>query len=671
MEMANSVREKLVELIAADEQELLSNSHKLSGLLFDYYPSFRKEIRAILTALDERIPEELNKSRNEPSKNILITRLTQKLLDQVPMSIEAAQWAVESWALALKIIAPTELQAQQPASPPPAPQRIKDLSGSDSLVRYEGERLWVMLAPGVEMEFIRVPEGDFVMGTDPTDDHWGPQADEQPQKKVCLDEYWMGRYPVTCAQYAAFIQATKRKAPYGWMGDVVPPGKERHPVASISWQDAVDFCDWASRAMHPLKLRLPSEAEWEKAARGTDGRIFPWIGNSSQGGRNDLDGGAGATTPVGKYSPSGDSPYGCADVAGNVCEWVNDWYDPDYYCNMPRSNPPGPINGTSKVCRGGSWYHNYRCNRVAARFHEPPEKMYTNFGFRCAAVNQAAHAVQTVGKQIAQSGPKSTLQREGDNLWAMLAPGIIMEFVRVPQGEFLMGSDAKNDPNCQADEMPQRKVWLDEYWMGRYPVTCAQYAAFLQATQGSVNRTWGVYQKERLLLRIEMQPVMKVSWQEAVDFCVWASEVLKPLELRLPSEAEWEKAARGTDGRIFPWGNQWDALRCKCTISYEDFELSMVGKYSPQGDSPYGCADMSGLVDEWCVDWYYKDSYKFLPNRNPLMSIDSLFKVHRGGNCRSDKIRTLHHFRAAGRGCAFPNHTSDEIGFRCAAILRL
>jgi len=96
MEMNNSVREKLVELIAEEEQELLANEHKLSGLLFDYCPSFRKEIRAILTTLDERIPEELLKSRNEPNKNILITRLTQKLLDTAPMSTEAAQWAVES-----------------------------------------------------------------------------------------------------------------------------------------------------------------------------------------------------------------------------------------------------------------------------------------------------------------------------------------------------------------------------------------------------------------------------------------------------------------------------------------------------------------------------------------------------------------------------------------------
>lgn len=664
MEMNNSVREKLVELIGANEQELLSNDHKLSGLLFDYCPSFRKEIRAILTALEERISEELLKSRNEPNKNILITRLTQKLLDAAPMSTEAAQWAVESWALALKIFTPEELQVQQSAGT----EVIQPTSGGqdepNNLVRRDGDRLWVTLAPGVEMEFLRVPQGEFIMGTDPIDDVYA-QADEQPQKKVWLNEYWMGRYPVTCAQYAAFIQATQRGAPAGWSVKAVPSGKEKHPVVNVSWQDAADFCAWASEAMLPFTFRLPSESEWEKAARGTDGRIFPW-GDKHEKLCNDKHGGAGSTSPVGKYSPGGDSPYGCADMAGNVWEWVNDWYDPDYYCDLPGSNPPGPTTGTSKVIRGGSW--NNSTTRVAARGIDTPDKKYSNYGFRCAVSQQTLPAVHTAGKQAVQNGSKSRVRREGDRLWAMLVPGVEMEFVRVPQGEFLMGSDPKQDTDSDEDERPQHKVWLDEYWMGRYPVTCGQYAAFLQATMGVATHKWTLLRDNHLSLRMETFPVTYVSWQDAVHFCEWVSEVVQPLKLRLPSESEWEKAARGTDGRIFPWGNQWDSRRCSF-MRDNDYNPTQVGKNSPQGDSPYGCADMSGNVDEWCADWYGAVYYKTFAIRNPAGPADGSKKVYRGGNFNHSSLNSFSSYRTANRDSANPGKSDVELGFRCVAIL--
>jgi sulfatase modifying factor 1 len=241
-------------------------------------------------------------------------------------------------------------------------------------------RIWWEKA---EMELCLVPAGEFLMGSD------GGEAGEKPQHPITLDAYYIGRCPVTQAQYARFVQAAGHRVPfvdadwakaYNWDAarKAPPRGKEQHPVVLVSWDDAVAYCWWAG-------LRLPAEAEWEKAARGTDGRIYPW-GNKWDAARcNTHEGGKGGTTPVGAYSPGGDSPYGCADMAGNVWEWCADWYDGGYYAHSPSRNPQGPSSGSYKVLRGGSWGGGWDYVRVALRYDLTPDDRYGSFGFRCAA----------------------------------------------------------------------------------------------------------------------------------------------------------------------------------------------------------------------------------------------------------------------------------------------
>lgn len=196
-----------------------------------------------------------------------------------------------------------------------------------------------------------------------------------------------------------------------------------------------------------------------------------------------------------------------------------------------------------------------------------------------------------------------------------------MTFMRVPAGEFLMGSDPKVNKVVLDREQPQCKVHLDGYWMGRTPVTVAQFRQFIAATayktqterqgygwrwsgsewQQVAGANWA-HPKGPQSQAEATHPVVQVSWEDAVAFCVWASKVTGR-EVRLPTEAEWEKAARGTDGRIYPWGNEPpDATRCNFNMQVQD--TTPVGKYSPRGDSPYGCVDMAGNVWEWCADWY-------------------------------------------------------------------
>jgi formylglycine-generating enzyme required for sulfatase activity len=231
------------------------------------------------------------------------------------------------------------------------------------------------------MIMVHVPAGEFLMGSDLTRDA-GAHESEEPQHKVYLDEYWMGRYPVTNRQYQTFVQAMVTSSPFHWQNGKIPGGLEDHPVVNVSWDEAVKFCQWASQ-VSGQKIALPTESQWEKAARGTDGRIYPWGDQPPDKSRCNFDRKVGTTTPVGKYSPAGDSPYGCADMAGNVWDWVADWYDEKYYGNSPNRNPSGPASGRYSVLRGGSWNSYDWLLRSAYRYRHPPDTRYNYNGFRC------------------------------------------------------------------------------------------------------------------------------------------------------------------------------------------------------------------------------------------------------------------------------------------------
>jgi len=225
------------------------------------------------------------------------------------------------------------------------------------------------------MELVFVPAGDFLMGAaDDDDDPW-VWPDQQPQRVVYLGAYWIDRTEVTNAMFQRFVAATGHDAGSAWRDRA--SGKPDHPVGGVNWFDAKAYCRWAGRS-------LPTEAEWEKAARGTDGRKHPWGNEEPDESRCNRDMQEGGTTPVGKYSPKGDSPYGAADMIGNVWEWVADWYDSGYYAGAPRENPPGPGSGTSRVLRGGSWLSYDGNVRAANRDRGSPGYRFHSFGFRCA-----------------------------------------------------------------------------------------------------------------------------------------------------------------------------------------------------------------------------------------------------------------------------------------------
>jgi formylglycine-generating enzyme required for sulfatase activity/tRNA A-37 threonylcarbamoyl transferase component Bud32 len=216
-------------------------------------------------------------------------------------------------------------------------------------------------------EYIHIPAGEFWMGS--------PHASDTPRRKVYLDGFYISRYPVTNAEYHAFVEATHYMPPEHWRDGVYADWEADQPVVYVSWHDAAAYCRWAGG-------RLPTAAEWEKAARGTDGRRYPW-GNTFDPNRcNTRESGRYTPSSVGKFFPAGDSPYGVGDMAGNVWEWTLDWYAPNYDDSSPARNPMGPETGRTKVIRGGSFSNNASLVTCYTRDHALPDVCAVNYGFR-------------------------------------------------------------------------------------------------------------------------------------------------------------------------------------------------------------------------------------------------------------------------------------------------
>ncbi|MBV6396694.1 MAG: Hercynine oxygenase [Anaerolineales bacterium] len=272
------------------------------------------------------------------------------------------------------ISAPTETRTPASTKTPtktitPKPPTFTPTPGIGSFIESDG------------VTMMYVPAGAFSMGSE------GGEGDEKPIHSVTLDAYYIDKYEVTNAAYKRCVDAgvcdppkqsnsSKRDAYYS------NPEFDEYPVIYVDWNMANAYCEWRGPSTGSGKTRLPTEAEWEKAARGLDGRTYPW-GENIDCDKANYSSCVGDTTKVGSYLDSV-SPYGLYDMAGNVWEWVADWYDSSYYSNSPSSNPLGPSSGQYRVLRGGSWYNVDFNVRSAARYGYAPGVILNGVGFRCA-----------------------------------------------------------------------------------------------------------------------------------------------------------------------------------------------------------------------------------------------------------------------------------------------
>jgi len=232
----------------------------------------------------------------------------------------------------------------------------------------------------VAPRMIQIPEGWFLMGSD------AGQDNERPLHRVWIDSFCLAACQLTNAEYAQFLSATQHRKPLHW--DDPNFSDPLQPVVAPSWFDAVEYCEWLSR-MTQGRFRLPTEAEWEYAARGgLEQKLFPWGDEPPESLADYAVRWKTGPEPVGRAETNG---YGLCDIGANVHEWCADWFDADYYRVSPERNPQGPDSPPSgsrqparRSSRGGSWRHFTKVSRCAARSSIPPDFRYADYGFRVA-----------------------------------------------------------------------------------------------------------------------------------------------------------------------------------------------------------------------------------------------------------------------------------------------
>jgi len=594
------------------------------GFLLDLAGSHKLEINLLLRALENGAPERL--AAGHTTLGLVTPRLVRELQETHGISAENATWSVDAWmfALGLKTAAEQERQriaaeqerlaaaraeeekrcqeaaeqerqriaaeqARQAAAARAAEEKRRQEAAEQERQRIADEQARrqqrTLFQQQIRSELVPIPAGEFLYGED--------------KKRVWLDAYAIAKTPVTNLQYKAFVDATGHPTPKHWQGDKIPAGKEDHPIVYVSWDNAVAFCQWAGVA-------LPSEQQWEKAARGTDGRTYPWGEAAPDRSRCNFNNEMGDTTPVAKY-PAGAN--GLFDMVGNVWEWCADWHTKDKY----------------RVTRGGSWMSKHLSVHCAYRNGNYPFIRNDVDGFRVVShyLAPVRHADEEEEKRKG-AAPKAHIEAQ-ERKYLLAKLGMEMEMAHIPAGEFLYGDD-------------KRRIELKEFWISKTPVTNRQYRAFIDANRYRAPRHWP---GGKIPPGKDDHPVVHVSWDDAVAFCQWAG-------VALPSEQQWEKAARGTDGRAYPWG---DAApdKSRCNFNRQVGDTTPVGKYLAGAN---GLFDMAGNVWEWCTDWYEKEKLRVL----------------RGGSWYSTNKDWV---RCTSRLRSDPDYRDGHYGFRVVSLWRL
>jgi formylglycine-generating enzyme required for sulfatase activity len=542
------------------------------------------------------------------------------------------------------------------------------ISSGEELAENQNQAMKLLEVRGVPFEFVRIPAGEFLMGSETGD------SDEKPLHRVRIDgSFYMGRTEVTVRQFQAFVEATGYKtqaekgnwaANYSPAGFPIVPGRgfswreagfrqsDDNPVVCISFSDAVGFCKWLSKETGEC-CRLPSEAEWEYACRA--GSDVDSAQNLDEVGWY-RDNAEGRTHPVAQKKPNANGLY---DMHGNAWEWCLDVWHSNYQ-EAPVDGGPWltedylPRTAIRRVLRGGAWCRRDFKLSGTFRYRGTPDFRSNGTGFRiiCSATNVSEEP--KMGKSAYRRPEKESLPAPKNSSGLDLKftiHGETFELVRISPGQFLMGS--KRD----GEEQPIHHVRINySFDIGKTEVTVRQFRAFIEATgyqtdaekerwawTRSGERDWD---PEALICwwnlpftQTDDDPATCISWYDAMEFCRWLSSETS-MNIRLPSEAEWEYACRaGTDGDF-----AGDVEQMAWHRANSGHRTHPVGQKKPNA---WGLYDMHGNVWEWCLDMWHS-GYEGAPTDGSPWTEAKFFEpVMRGGTFINPQwwLRSANHMR--------------------------
>ena len=466
----------------------------------------------------------------------------------------------------------------------------KNTSPSDN---NAGDRL-VKVINGVEFAFRWCPAGTFTMGSHELET--GRSYRENQFQVTLTKGFWIMETEISQKQWEAV------------MGNNPSHFKdENNPVENVSWNDCQNFCKKCSQ--YGLNLQLPTEAQWEYACRAGENEAYSvkehnvwFINNSSQ-----------KTHPVGKDNH--DNAWGIYDMHGNVLEWCEDWYGA--YPNKSVTNPVGPSSGSTRINRGGCWDDSLMHVRSASRFDADPNDRFDTLGFRCVIAQDNTKKTYSNANQSVNTEKHEKNIKPGTALTKDIN-GVEFTFRWCPPGSFIMGSPL-TEKDRKDDEKQHKVILTKGFWIMETEVTQNQWKAIMGYNPS--------YEK------FDTNPVENISWYDCEDFIKKCSSF--GVNLKLPTEAQWEYACRAGSNTVFSWGDSLYGDKAACDGS-RPYGTSLRGKsrgvipvksFEPNA---WGLYDMHGNVDERCSDW--KADYPSGCVSDPLGPSYGNSRVTRGGN---------------------------------------
>lgn len=487
----------------------------------------------------------------------------------------------------------------------------------------------IFVVNGISFKMVRIAAGTFTIGA--TEEQIGASDNESPAHQVMLTkDFYIGETEVTQALWYA-VMGQKPTADGSAWDSSVGLG-DNYPAYYISWNDCQEFISKLNQ-LTGLTFRLPTEAEWEYSARGGNKATL----QTQYSGSNTID------DVVWYYSNSSSSTHevagkianvlGLYDMSGNVWEWCNDWYGSSYYSSNPQTDPTGPTSGPYRVLRGGSWSNIASCCRVAFRSNSSVTNRSSNIGMRLV-----------LGDPL----PKP------DKLMTITANGVSFNMKFVEAGTFTMGATSEQI-EADSDESPAHQVTLTkDYYLGETEVTQALWYAVMGQKPTSDGSVW-----ESSYGLGDNYPAYRISWNDCQEFITKLNQ-LTGLTFRLPTEAEWEYAARGgnkaTTQTLYSGSNTIDDVAWYW-VNRSSSTHAVAGKSA----TALGLYDMSGNVWEWCNDWY--GSYSSGAQTDPTGPSGGTDRVLRGGSWNNSQATSC---RVANRLDYSVAYRSSTFGMRLA-----